>query len=294
MLVEVSRRWLHKGPRGIMPQLPIMVTALVLLSKTNYLHAISWLRLCFPGGDQSETLTVAVHLFLCLNQSNGLIDIYLAWEIQSSPDSLRLRGKGLWITHCCTHSTHAADWHMVGVEKIMNKWFSKSIFTLIKWEWVEGIEPEEMAGAESGCREKASRHTVTGAQGRTLANKVLSLGCGDPSWNPAPPEATFPLNFHSLSVKWGNSRICLTELYWDASVMMCTKHRVLVLVHSRCLKNVDSLCGQPPTHWGAGTRGWNVGPLRFCPLLRFQETLTVARYKLLILIMKATMLINST
>lgn len=34
-----------------------------------------------------------------------------------------------------------------------------SIFILIKWEWVEGMELEEMAGAEAGCREKAKTHT---------------------------------------------------------------------------------------------------------------------------------------
>lgn len=34
---------------------------------------------------------------------------------------------------------------------------------------------EEMAGAESGCREKASTHTVTAAQGGTRANKLQQI-----------------------------------------------------------------------------------------------------------------------
>lgn len=75
----------------------------------------------FPEEAQSKTLTVAFYLFRCLNQLNGLIDICLAWETQSSRDSPRLRGQGLRITHCCTRSTHGSDWHTVGVRRIMNK-----------------------------------------------------------------------------------------------------------------------------------------------------------------------------
>lgn len=42
-----------------------------------------------------------------------------------------------------------------------------SIFILSQWGWGEGLELEEMAGVEAGCREKASTHThtLTGALG---------------------------------------------------------------------------------------------------------------------------------
>lgn len=56
---------------------------------------------------------------------------------------------------------------------------------------------------------------------------------------------------------------------------------------------IPSVVGHPPIR-GALAGGGNAGPLRFSPLLGFQETVATARDELVTLIMKITMLINSS
>lgn len=80
---------------------------------------------------------------------------------------------------------------------------------------------EEMAGAVSLTREKATLHGVTGAQGKTSWRRAnwgirvwrSQLGSKFHNFLAVGPEATFPLNFNPPSVKWGNDNIYLTAFY---------------------------------------------------------------------------------